>query len=124
LSEITDLARAIRPYLPRLIENDALVIDKKIGGLLEKAESGQEVDAELTELIDATPATRAWAHEFLGGPVPGRRVGRSFQPLPGDATPVAAQRYVCPKGDYVWYRPFVGMSIPRCPTHYLLLIPE
>ncbi len=118
------MARAIRPYLSRLVGNDWQAIDGQIGRLLERAESGDEVDAELTELIDATPATQAWADKFLNRSAPKRRVQRSFQPLPGDATPIMAQRFVCPEGDYVWYRPSVGTPIPRCPTHNLLLVRE
>ena len=123
LTEVTDLARAIRPYLPNLLGSDAPKVDAKIGALLEEAETGREVDAELNELIDAFPATQAWAAEFRGAPVPGRRPGRGFQPLPGDATPVMATRFVCPQGDYVWYRRSVGMAVPSCPTHNIPLVP-
>lgn len=124
MSDVTDMARAIRPYLSSLVGNDAPAIDRQIGTLLERAESGDEVDVELAELIDAAPATQAWADQFLNRPAPERRAQRSFQPLPGDATPIMAQRYVCPEGDYVWFRPSVGTPIPRCPTHNLILIRE
>jgi hypothetical protein len=99
-------------------------MDRKIASLLERGESGEDIDADLTELINATPATRAWADAYLDRPVQERRSQRSFQPLPGDATPIMAQRYVCPEGDYVWYRLSVGTQIPRCPTHNLRLIRE
>ncbi|WP_250285738.1 hypothetical protein, partial [Frankia sp. CiP1_Cm_nod2] len=42
--------------------------------------------------------------------------------LPGDPGPVEASRYVCPRGDYAWYRPEVGAAIPQCPTHQVHLV--
>jgi hypothetical protein len=35
----------------------------------------------------------------------------------GDPWPDDAECYVCPFGDYIWYRPHVGTPIPVCPTH-------
>jgi hypothetical protein len=39
----------------------------------------------------------------------------------GDPGPVWADRYACPTGDYVWYRPDVGTLVPDCPTHHIPL---
>jgi len=38
-----------------------------------------------------------------------------------DPRPDEAECYVCPLGDYTWYRPHIGTPIPVCPTHDVLL---
>ncbi len=35
----------------------------------------------------------------------------------GAPWPDDAECYVCPLGDYTWYRPHIGTPIPLCPTH-------
>ncbi|WP_207161540.1 hypothetical protein, partial [Trichormus variabilis] len=52
-----------------------------------------------------------------------QQVSKGFQPLPGQGQALSAQKYICPQGDYVWYRRVVGATIPTCPTHGVLLIP-
>src|SRR5258708_2305973 len=44
--------------------------------------------------------------------------------VPGPAGQIGrieAERYACPEGDYVWYRPDVGIQVPECPDHHLPL---
>ena len=47
-----------------------------------------------------------------------------IRPLAGDTEPVPSTKYVCPLGDYVWFRSFVGRPIPPCPTHHVALVAE
>jgi hypothetical protein len=42
---------------------------------------------------------------------------RGFEPLPGHAVDVDADRFVCPQGDYEWWRRATGVPIPKCPNH-------
>ena len=127
MSDATDLAREIRPYLPMLLGDEASVTDGRLADLLQDANSGTNVDDQILQVINSHEATRVWANRFLGESSAGERRGvgsRSrYEALPGDAEPIKAPKYQCPRGDYVWYRPFVGISIPRCPTHNLRLVP-
>ena len=41
----------------------------------------------------------------------------AYSALAGIEQPLSAPKFRCPRGDYVWYRPGVGVPIPRCPTH-------
>lgn len=40
----------------------------------------------------------------------------TYLPL-GQIQQISTQKYVCPQGDYTWYRRTVGASVPKCPTH-------
>ena len=46
-----------------------------------------------------------------------------YSGLPGEPSPIQADKFRCPYGDYVWYRPEVGVPIRRCPTHHCALEP-
>jgi hypothetical protein len=52
-----------------------------------------------------------------------RFVRRGGAGLIGDASPVTAERYICPHptGDDIGYRPDIATPIPACPTHHRLL---
>lgn len=59
-------------------------------------------------------------------PVTAAPPGQSFtyQPLGGwDVSPVAADKFCCPCGDWEWYREEVGVPIPYCPVHLCQLQP-
>jgi len=46
---------------------------------------------------------------------------RRLNALPAATEFISVQEYVCPMCDYIWYRPSVGIPIPRCPTHTVFL---
>ena len=47
-----------------------------------------------------------------------------YQRLEGTGIRPPAQRYVCPvNGNYVWFQPFVGVPIPQCLDHAVVLVP-
>ncbi len=53
------------------------------------------------------------------------RTAKGFEPLPGQAQPLAATKYVCPEPDcdIVWVRRSVGQTIPQCSIHQVALVP-
>lgn len=120
-------ARAIRPHLAELLGAEAEGVDRALARLLAEAEEGRKVDSNILDLLARRDATRVWMEEFLEG-AEGRTAAapqrvRGYSPPPGRADPIAAQRYVCPNGDYEWYRQRVGTPVPECPTHHLPLEP-
>ena len=50
---------------------------------------------------------------------------KGFEPLPGQAQPIAPTKYVCPNTgcDISWVRRSVGQTIPKCSIHNVELIP-
>lgn len=117
---ILESARSIRPYLPELTGVGADCVDRQLAELLAKANAGESVHIEILDLLKSDPATRAWTAEFLS-PQP---VSKGFVRLPGNSGAVAAQKYACPQGDYIWYRRSVSIPIPVCPTHHELVLLE
>ena len=131
---VLEAARAVRPYLEDLVgRRSAVDLDGRIAAILHQAERGEDVTEPLRELLGGSEGTAAFLAEvladapdfrppdvqpaFAGGPL------RGFDPLPGDPDPVIhAGKYVCPQGDFVWYRPSVGTPIADCPSHGPVLI--
>ncbi|MEU1012562.1 hypothetical protein [Streptomyces sp. NPDC005890] len=127
---VLDVARAIRPYLPGLVGEDAPRLDLRIVALLDRARDGVDVGEAVLELLGESPATLAWAASVLEDerhlpPDLQHRAVRSgdksgYSPLanPHGGDPVDAQRYLCPEdGAYAWWRTSVGQEIPGCPDH-------
>ncbi len=50
---------------------------------------------------------------------------KRFEPLPGEAQPIAATKYLCSEADcdISWVRRSVGQPIPECPVHHVPLVP-
>lgn len=48
----------------------------------------------------------------------------NFKLLLDNAPLASIIKYVCPYGDYTWYRQSIGTPIPDCPTHGIPLIPH
>lgn len=121
---IREAARAIRPYLEKLVGPEAAgEMDTKLARLLGAPGGTSQLLAQLESTI---PASQWWL-DFLrcGGMPPedakvamGRRAG-----LPGLGLP-DLPRYACPRGDYVWYRRSPATVVPSCPTHHLSLRSE
>jgi hypothetical protein len=127
---IVEVARVIRPFLPELV---GLVmadeLDTRIANIL-NASSRENVQSDLTSLLNSHEATSDFMAEVLDD-APDFRPPRfqpwtlrdaGYQPPPGSVQPLYAGKFGCPKGDYVWYRPRLGVAIPACPTHGAALV--
>jgi hypothetical protein len=124
--DIFDVARTIRPYLPKLVGTEAHAYDQEIAHLIAKAQDGYDVDDQMLAVLTRSPAVRDWSARVLENdrhlPPNIQQAERGFQPLPGLGEPVEAERYECPCGDYVWYKISVSDSVPQCPTHKCALV--
>jgi hypothetical protein len=123
-SGIIEAARSIRPYLRGLIPDESAgLMDRELSQHLNQAQSGQPNANVILGILCSHEATRQWVSEFLEQQQP-PEVTRAFrfQPIMGDQVPVAAGKYVCPLGDYTWYRQAAGTPVPRCPTHAVTLV--
>ncbi len=117
---ILESARQIRPELSMLLPpGQAQSMDQQLAHLLARAKSGEAVDTAILDLLKANPQTYDWLVEFLS---PGRlSKGPGLLGRPGN---VSVPRYVCPEGDYVWFRRTSGQPVPRCPSHGELVLDE
>jgi hypothetical protein len=119
--DILDAARSIRPYLSELPGiTDAEAIDQQLAELLAQDGSERSPDNEILALLASQEVMREWTLRFLQDKQQPEHL-RNFSPLPGQPSIVSAAKFVCPMGDYVWYRPRVGVEPPRCPTHHVEL---
>lgn len=122
---VLEAARAIRPYLSDFL-------DPALAGTLDRRIANQLADpaasvTELRSLLEEQEDT-AW---FLRRVLSDKWHRPPYQQPPGVRDPVSpggdpalieADRYSCPRGDYVRYRPEVGSAVPDCPTHGISLI--
>lgn len=126
---VLEAARAIRPYLRDLVgPAEAGTFDRRIADLLTGPADVAATVAALRALLAGHEDT-AW---FLGRVLADRPLYRPpyQQSVPqrdisrpaGDPGAIGADRYVCPAGDYVWYRPDVGTRVPNCPDHGAALV--
>jgi hypothetical protein len=118
---ILEAARAIRAYLPDLLGDTALEVDRSIADLFSAGAAGAQITDELVSVLSEHTETRDWTAQLLSNgellpPQISVLIDRGAAP-PGDPGVVSAVRYVCPQGDYVWYRTSVSEQVPSCPTH-------
>ncbi|MBA3922099.1 MAG: hypothetical protein H0X31_10530 [Nostocaceae cyanobacterium] len=95
---------------------EAEAIDRQLADLLAQANTRQPIENLILELLAAQDATREWLSNFLQDKQQPEHL-RTFSPLPGQSSIVNAAKFVCPQGDYIWYRPRVSVEPPLCPTH-------
>lgn len=121
---VVEAARAVRPYLEEFVgSKTAGEVDDQLSDLLARATDGDDVEYPLREILTAHESTDVFLERVLGDAPDYRpprviaEITRGYQPLPGGPGPVAAEKFVCPFGDYVWYRPEVGAALRPCPTH-------
>jgi hypothetical protein len=133
---VVEAARAIRPYLGRLLDDpdEAARLDQALSQQLnDDQQDGPEIAQLLRVLLDANEDTEWFVEQVLAdAPLlrppyhqrrPTTRQADGVPSLDGDVGPIEADRYACPHGDYVdWYRPDVGTPVPRCPTHHAALV--
>ncbi|KLL11107.1 MULTISPECIES: hypothetical protein [Protofrankia] len=136
---VLEAARAIRPYLDELVGPAAPDLDRSLANQLTAVTATAITPTDhaaaarqLRALLDGNETT-AWFLRTVLEDAPRyrppyhqprylyRQTGGALV-LPGDPGPVEAGRYVCPRGDYTWYRPEVGVAIPDCPTHQVRLV--
>lgn len=124
-SHILEAARAIRPYLPTLLDAEpAAQIDGALAALL--AAGGHDAEDRILVELDRHNATRDWAAGYIELGLPpdlAQYAERSFSEAPGYGDPVRIPKFDCPHGDYAWYRHDVGEEPPRCPTHGVVVEP-
>jgi len=122
-----EVARTIRPYLQELVGADAAHYDQEISRLLAAARAGEDVGDDLMVLLARSPEVRTWAAQVLEDeqrrpPEFQRADELGFDPLPTpEGSPILAEKFCCPDGDYVWWRRFVGTPVPACPNHGALI---
>jgi len=127
---VLEAARLLRPYLPQLMTPTAAEkLDRQVASLLDDAAGGQNVTARLWELLGENRFTRTFLRKVLADapayrPPDVKRRDRRRGPgeLPGERTPVQADKFVCPNGHYTWYRQAVEEAMPRCPSDGLELV--
>ena len=128
---VLEAARAIRPYLDRLVESPdaAAELDRQLADELGNVSDPSATARRLRILLEQDEDT-AWFVGRVLADAPDHRPPyyqpgyhtRGIASPRGDPMPIAAARYNCPvRGDYVWYRPDVGTPVPRCPTDDVLL---
>jgi hypothetical protein len=123
---VVEAGRAIRPYLVELVGPAAGDFDERIAHLLNSGGPSNELATALRDLLNGHEATSAFleavlfdAPQYRPPAVQSDYVrSRGYQGPPGEVGVVLhAGKYVCPYGDFVWYRPSVGTDIEECPTH-------
>ena len=124
---ILEAARAIRSYLPTLLDaSSAAQTDAALAALIADPGDTGDVEERILGEFERHDATAEWAAAFLehGLPLELVRHGeRGFYELAGHGEPVRTPKFACPDGDYVWYRHAVGQSPPVCPTHHKVVEP-
>ncbi|MFC9327317.1 hypothetical protein [Kitasatospora sp. NPDC057015] len=117
--ELINVGRSIAQDLDGILGDGAAEVRPRLVELLDRAEAGEPVRADLVALLAA--------HEELRRAVRGRLTGdqqyRLFDALPGDPEPQLPPRYVCPQGDQEWYRFDAGEAVPRCSHHDVPFVP-
>jgi hypothetical protein len=125
---ILDVARSIRPYLSDLLSeaSAAAAVDRDLAGLLADARDGRAVDVAICARLELDPAMHAWAAAFLQHGVPPEERpkwtrGAGDGPSGDVSASISPDVFVCPQGDYKWWRRAVGVPAPVCPTHRVAL---
>jgi hypothetical protein len=126
---VWEAARAVRPYLIELLGPAAADVDAELARLLAGEAGGEDVEQRLRAVLEAHEATTVFLDRVLADAPqfrPPRVVSahrRRYSGLPGPSSPVPADKFGCRRGDFVWYRPEVGVPVPPCPTHRCALEP-
>ena len=120
--DILEAGRTIRSCLTELAElPDPAAFDAAIAAAL----AAHDVEA-LRTLLWQAPSTRRWTKEFLRLGAPPELVAGPTRsgsaPPPGHGGIVAAPRFRCPQGDYVWFRRSAGVPVATCPSHHVRLV--
>jgi hypothetical protein len=122
---IREAARAVRPFLMEFLGREvADELDAHLAALLMNAAAEDDVDERLRTALQAHEATQVFLQRVLDDapafrpPSVVSETTRAYGGLPGDSSPVSADKFTCPYGDYVTYRMEVGAEVEQCPTHH------
>ena len=117
---ILDIAHEIRPLLPELLGEEAEAVDQALARLLERAESGEDVNYEIRVLLGKYEATDRWKRDRLKGNSSDVS-DEKYYPLPGKMTDTPdAVEYACPVPSCSsphWFPVDAGDVIPSCEIH-------
>ncbi|MET7424248.1 hypothetical protein [Dactylosporangium sp. NPDC005555] len=106
-----ELAQRLREELPTLLDAGAVAgADAVLADIVERGRRGERVTVPLLTYVRGVPALRQRAGELV--PADGQR---GVHPPPGVARVPLAPRYVCPNGDYEYFRIDVARPVPTCP---------
>jgi hypothetical protein len=118
---VLEAARTIRQYLPGLLGDDAPACDAELAALLAHADAETAGD-EILAVFERHPAAHAWTAAFIESRT---RTSRGFDFLPGHGELLDDDIFDCPRGDYTWYRRWIGQPQERCRSHPTLeLVPR
>jgi hypothetical protein len=125
-NEMIELARAIRPCLPELVgEKQARAVDRQLADLLGSGGPEADVEAGIDAVFRSSPEILRWVERTLDDdqlrPPHAQRTAERIDGPSGDGEIVDAERFQCPRGDFVWYRLSVVYPVPSCPTHDVAL---
>ena len=120
---VWEAARSVRPYLNELVGPDAPNVDAALAELLTDAECDEQSEYRLRMVLESHEETRIFL-ERVRDDAPAYRppqvlseLTTRYSGMAGVTGPVSADKFACPRGDFVWYRPEVRVPVPRCPTH-------
>jgi len=127
---VLEAARAIRPYLKDLVDDPAVAadLDRRIAEQLTDQGDQMATASTLKALLEEEEDTIWFLNRVLTDkpqyrpPYHQPAYQRDIVSPAGDPGPVEADRYSCPCGDYVWYRPDIGTPVPDCPDHHIPLM--
>jgi hypothetical protein len=138
---VLEAGRAIRPYLVALIGDQASRIDDQLGEILNRPDSST-ADIAVLDVLDELQPTHDWVSGFYRARGVPPEVVKAMQPgvesaeaehrvriaiLGGGASAgdpvlmIPGLRYICPLGDWVWYRLDAAEQVPVSPCHGLPL---
>jgi hypothetical protein len=120
---VWEAARSVRPYLNELVGAAAPDVDAALAELLTHAEADEHSEYRMRIVLESREETRIFLERVCEDAPTYRppqvlsELTTRYSGMAGDSSPVRADKFACPHGDYVWYQPEVGVPVPRCPTH-------
>lgn len=130
--DVLRAAREIQNQLPELLADNASLIHQPLLDLLTQADSGQDVDNQILELLASQESTRLWVAEFLKQEdkrpkeITKDIITRGFSRPPGNISPphgngqeTNPHLYACPQPgcNYTWERSDIAEPVETCPFH-------
>ena len=117
-----EAARCVRPYLSELVGRAAPEVDRAIEEVL-NGQHDDDAERRLHAIFESYEGTDAFLERVLEDApnyrppqvVTALAAHKGYVPGAGNSSPVRADKFVCPHGDFVWYRPEVGVPTPDCP---------
>jgi hypothetical protein len=122
---ILEAARAARAYLPELIPDDHAEVDRELAALLRDVDRDPGAVDRILAVFEDHVELKEWTAAFMERGYPedvAEEIERYDGELPGRGIDLPGTKFVCPQGDYAWYRRMVGQAVPEeCPTHHVPL---